>query len=263
MTTLIAGAAFIVLIIISGLLYDKPELKAPMIILFKASLLTVRPRHSGSSAGPRKALQGVAHHLAGGARCLRGFVSRRWLRQERGARKRIVGEISTGLTARGREGQIGFFCGRQVWLFSGSQLRRALLAAVVQTGCCLRRESRSTDGCWKSAAAAFCRLYFARAIGRIRCSVEWVERDRQSELSSLYPNNLQLRFFCWIWMRVAVCHVWGTNHKRKVRKDVFKKRACSFPWQKRSTDLLQQLSGSMLFHCTWLLSNITTQSSWY
>lgn len=43
----------------------------------------------------RHALQGVFHHLSGGARGLRRAVSRRWPRGERGARQRVAvrGEV--------------------------------------------------------------------------------------------------------------------------------------------------------------------------
>lgn len=72
-------------------------------LLCKVPVLTVqllRPRSSAVRLG--HALQEVFHHLAGGARSLRGSVSRRWPRGERGARQRLAveGEISTGGAAR-------------------------------------------------------------------------------------------------------------------------------------------------------------------
>lgn len=69
-------------------------------------LLTVLLQHPQSCAGRLiHALQGVSHHLAGGAGSLRGSVSRHWPRRERGARLRVAveGEISTGGATREAE----------------------------------------------------------------------------------------------------------------------------------------------------------------
>lgn len=64
------------------------------------TVLLVRSRSSAVRLG--RALESVLHHLAAGARRLRGFVSRHWPRGERGARQRVAvrGKISTGGAAR-------------------------------------------------------------------------------------------------------------------------------------------------------------------